>query len=288
MDYNVNFPHLGIYLDHVGKNFEINGFTVAFYGCVIAFAIMCGIFMALHEAKRTGQKEDDYLDLAIFAVIFSIIGARTYYVVFQWDYYKEHLNEIPNIRLGGMAIYGAVIGAVLTVFAVSKYKKIKFGMMLDTGVLGLILGQIIGRWGNFFNREAFGDYTDGLFAMQLPVSAVRSGEITDLMKEHLVTLQGITYIQVHPTFLYEGLWNLGVFLLLNYYKKKKTFEGELFVLYLGFYGLGRFWVEALRTDQLQIGSTGIAVSQALSALLVLFCIGWEVYKRKTSPLSSTK
>lgn len=249
---------------------------------------MCGIFMALHEAKRTGQKEDDYLDLAIFAVIFSIIGARTYYVVFQWDYYKEHLNEIPNIRLGGMAIYGAVIGAVLTVFAVSKYKKIKFGMMLDTGVLGLVLGQIIGRWGNFFNREAFGDYTDGLLAMQLPVSAVRSGEITDLMKEHLVTLQGITYIQVHPTFLYEGLWNLGVFLLLNYYKKKKAFEGELFVLYLGFYGLGRFWVEALRTDQLQIGSTGIAVSQALSALLVLFCIGWEVYKRKTSPLSSTK
>ena len=139
--------------------------------------------------------------------------------------------------------------------------------MLDTACAGLAAGQVIGRWGNFFNREAFGEYTDGLFAMQLPVSAVRSGEITQKMWKHVETINGIDFIQVHPTFLYEGLWNLGVIIFLYWYRDRKKFEGELVLWYLTLYGAGRFWIEALRTDQLLIPGIGFPVSQLLGFVM---------------------
>mgnify|MGYP002512754517 FL=1 len=135
--------------------------------------------------------------------------------------------------------------------------------------ISFLIGQSIGRWGNFFNREAFGDYTDGLFAMQLPVSAVRSGEITEKMWEHMEVIDGIQFIQVHPTFLYEGLWNLGVIIFLFIYRDKKKFQGELVLWYLALYGVGRFWVEALRTDQLLIPGIGFPISQLLGAVLAV-------------------
>lgn len=280
MDYNINFPHLHIYLEHVGKKISLGGFDIAYYGIVIAVAIAVGILLACKEAKRTGQNEEDYLDLALFAVIFSVIGARIYYVAFQWDYYKDDLMSILNIRQGGLAIYGAIIGAVITVIVVAKVKKKSYALFMDTACMGLVVGQIIGRWGNFFNREAFGGYTDGLLAMQLPVSSVRVNEITQTMWENIQTIGGIDYIQVHPTFLYEGLWNLMVLVLLLLYRDRKRFTGELFLLYLGGYAMGRFWIEGLRTDQLLIGNTNLAVSQLLSAVLLVGCVVLDVIMRR--------
>ncbi|MDE6896169.1 MAG: prolipoprotein diacylglyceryl transferase, partial [Lachnospiraceae bacterium] len=162
--------------------------------------------------------------------------------------------------------------AVATVYVYCKVKKLSFLQMTDTACMGLVAGQILGRWGNFFNREAFGGYTDGLLAMQLPVSAVRAHEITDEMWAHVQVIGGEQFIQVHPTFLYESLWNLGVICFLYWYRTRKKFQGELFLVYLLGYGLGRVWIEALRTDQLQIGNTGIPVSQLLAGVLILFSL----------------
>ncbi len=280
MDWNINFPHLHVYLEHVGKNFEVFGISIAYYGVVIALGMLAGILMATYEAKRTGQNPDDYFDLAIVAIICSVIGARVYYVVFSWDLYKDDLLSIFNLRQGGLAIYGGVIAAIITTVIFAKVRRLSFPKLADTAVLGLLLGQIIGRWGNFFNREAFGDYTDGLLAMQLPVSSVRSTEITEKLAEHIVEIDGIAYIQVHPTFLYESLWNLGVLLILLLIRRYKKFEGEVFLLYLLGYGMGRFWIEGLRTDQLLIPSTDIPVSQVLAAVLVIVSAVMLVLFRK--------
>lgn len=270
MNMNINFPHLNIYLEHVGNSFTIFGISIAYYGVIIAIGMLAGILMATYEAKRTGQNPEDYFDLAIVAIIFSIIGARAYYVIFSWDKYKDNLLNIFRLRQGGLAIYGGVIAAIITTLVFAKIKNLSFPKLADTAGLGLILGQIIGRWGNFFNREAFGGYTDGLLAMQIPVDAVRdSSDITAEMLEHIVEVGEISYIQVHPTFLYESLWNLAVLGILLIVRHHKKFEGEVFLLYLIGYGIGRFWIEALRTDQLLISSTTIAVSQVLAAVLVV-------------------
>lgn len=263
---DIAFPHLGIYLRDVPKSISVFGFEIAFYGIIIATGILLGILLAAREAKVTGQDPDDYWDFSIYAVICSIIGARVYYVVFAWDLYKDDLLSVFNLRQGGLAIYGAVIAAFLTGFLYARRKKKSFFLMADTGVVGLVLGQIIGRWGNFFNREAFGQYTDGLFAMRLPVAAVRASDISESIAAHIT--DGINYIQVHPTFLYEGLWNTGVLLFMLYYRKKlKKFNGEIALVYLGGYGLGRLWVEGLRTDQLLIPGIGWPVSQLLAGLM---------------------
>lgn len=279
MDMSINFPHLGIHLEHVGKTIEIFGFPIAYYGIVIMFGMLVGILIAYREAKRTGQNPDDYLDIAMIGIIAGVIGARIYYVVFAWDHYKDNLLEVFNIRQGGLAIYGGIIGAFLASFVCMKVKKINFLKILDTACMGILAGQIIGRWGNFFNREAFGGYTDGLFAMQLPVSAVRQNEITQKMWDHLVTINGVDYIQVHPTFLYESLWNLAVLVILFALRKKIKFNGELFFMYLIGYGLGRAWIEGLRTDQLLIPGIEVPVSQILSVVLVIASVGIIVWKR---------
>ena len=216
---NIHFPNLGIYLENVGQSISIFGFEIAFYGMVIGCGLILGILLAAFLAKKTGQNVDDYFDLALYAVIFSVIGARLYYVIFSWDLYKDDFWSVFNIREGGLAIYGAVIAAVITVFLYTKIKKKSFWLMVDTAAPALILGQIIGRWGNFFNREAFGEYTNSLFAMQLPVDAVRYSDITNKMWRHAKVIDGIKYIQVHPTFLYESLWNVGVLILMLWWMK---------------------------------------------------------------------
>lgn len=269
MTTNISFPNLGIYLENVGKSISVFGFEIAFYGMIIGCGVMAGILMAAREAKRTGQDPETYFDLALYAVILSVIGARLYYVIFSWDQYKNDLASIFNIREGGLAIYGGVIAAVITVYVYGRIKKISFAQLADTAVLGLVLGQIIGRWGNFFNREAFGEYTDNLLAMRLPLDAVRSSDVTELMMEHVEIIDGISYIQVHPTFLYESLWNVGVLVFLLWWRKRKKFEGEILLLYLFGYGIGRFWVEGLRTDQLIIAGVGLPASQVLAAVLVV-------------------
>ena len=280
MDMEINFPNLGIYLDHVGKNISIFGFSIAYYGIVIVTGMMIAIWIAQREAKRTGQNPEQYLDLAMIGIAAGILGARIYYVIFAWDYYKNDLLSIFNIRQGGLAIYGGIIGACIAVVIYSRKKKQNFSLLMDTASMSIVFGQIMGRWGNFFNREAFGDYTNNLFAMQLPVSAVRANEITQKMWDHVVTVNGVEYIQVHPTFLYESLWNVGVLLFLFWFRKRKKFNGEVFLMYLIGYGLGRIWIEGLRTDQLLLPVVGLPVSQLLSGCLVVGCTILVVWKRK--------
>ncbi len=272
---SIRFPHLGITLEHVIKAVSIGGFEIACYGIVLAFAMVTGLLLAMRVARATGQNPDDYFDMGLTAIVISVICARVYYVIFSWDYYREHLAEIINLRQGGLAIYGGVIGGVTTVLIFARRRKMGCFRALDTAVIGLVWGQMIGRWGNFFNREAFGEYTNGLLAMQLPQSDVRSHEITDLMREHLQTIDGVPYIQVHPTFLYESLWNFGVLLILLAltFRLKRKFDGMVFLSYLLFYGIGRFWIEGLRTDQLLWPGTNLAVSQILSGILVVVSIG---------------
>lgn len=268
---SIRFPHLNISLDYVVKSFSIGGFEIACYGIVLALAMVTGLLLVMKVADATGQNGDNYFDLGIVAIIISVICARIYYVIFSWDYYRENLLEIINLRQGGLAIYGGVIGGVVTVIVFCRLRKMHFPQALDTAVIGLVWGQMVGRWGNFFNREAFGDYTDNLLAMQLPMKDVRAHEITAAMKEHIQTIDGVSYIQVHPTFLYESLWNFGVLLVLLFltFKVKKKFSGMVFLVYLLLYGTGRFWIEGLRTDQLLLAGTKLPVSQILSGILIL-------------------
>lgn len=280
MHRTIDFPNIGIHLKSVGDHISVFGFDIAFYGIIIGLGILAGIFIAAAEAKRSGQNPENYFDLAIYAVIFSIIGARIYYVAFSWDMYKDDLLSIFNTRQGGLAIYGGVIAAVITVCIFAKIKKMSAPLIMDTAGLGLVAGQMIGRWGNFFNREAFGDYTDSLLAMRLPVDAVRSSDITELMREHMETVDGVSYIQVHPTFLYESLWCLMVLVIMLFYRKHKRFDGEVFLIYLLGYGAGRFWIEGLRTDQLLIPGVGLPVSQVLAGVLVVVSTILIVYNRR--------
>ena len=271
MTENIFFPHLHIYLHNVGKSISIGGFTIAYYGLIIACGMILATIMVRQIARRTGQDPDDYLNLAIMGIIISVIGARIYYVVFSWDLYKDHPIDILNLRQGGLAIYGGVIGAVLSAILYAKIKKIKLGLLVDTAAPGLILGQIIGRWGNFFNREAFG------------------AETASFLRMGLTTPEGET-IYVHPTFLYESVWNLiGLFFLIIFTKKHRNrYDGQCFLIYLFWYGLGRAWIEGLRTDSLYLGSTGIRISQLLSILLVLIAGVLLILGRKKKWHRTTK
>lgn len=278
---DLSFVNLGISIQHLQNSISVFGFRVAYYGIIIGIGMLAGIWLAQSDAKRRGQNPEIYLDFALYAIIFSIIGARLYYVIFEWDSYKNDLLQIFNLRAGGLAIYGGVIGAVLTLIVFTRVKKLSFFSMADTGVLGLILGQIIGRWGNFFNCEAFGGYTDNLFAMRIKMSLVNPSMISQELLDHRIVEQGVEYIQVHPTFLYESLWNLGVLLFMLWYRKRKAFDGEMLWIYLLGYGLGRAWIEGLRTDQLILFGTGIPVSQALSLVLAVFAAAILVWKHRS-------
>lgn len=266
MDTGIHFPNLGIHLKEVGKTFEIFGFEIAFYGVVVVLGMLVGLLVMNAEGKRMKQNAEVYWDIGMVGILFGVIGARIFYVIFEWETYQDDLLSIFNTRKGGLAIYGGIIGAAVAVYVFTRIKKLSFSMLLDCITPGLLLGQVIGRWGNFFNREVFGGYTNNLLAMQLPVSAVRQDEITRQMWDHIALIDGVEYIQVHPTFLYEGMWNLGAFLFLWFYRKHKKFSGEIFMLYLVLYGIGRFWIEGVRTDQLLIPGIQIPVSQVISVV----------------------
>jgi phosphatidylglycerol:prolipoprotein diacylglycerol transferase len=297
---NINFPNLGIELKNVPTGFDVFGYHIALYGVVIGIGMLAGWLIAEWIAKRTGQNTEFYLDFALVAIVLSVIGARIYYVIFSWEEFADNPLSVFNLRTGGLAIYGGIIAAVLTAFVYTRIKKYPFWLLADTGCIGLITGQIIGRFGNFFNREAFGKYTNGLFAMQLDrrdvadvfTNAVSDEKLQQLyagkptalknildIRNHVVSTGGIEYIQVQPTFLYESLWNLCLLIILILYTKHKKFDGEVILLYFAGYGLGRVWIEGLRTDQLFLWGTGFAVSQVLSAILVIAALGFLLYKR---------
>ncbi len=294
--YEIRFPHLGIVLKHVADGFSIGGFEIRFYGMVIALGFILGYLLIAREAKRTNQNPEMYLDYMLWLVIPAILGARIYYVVFSLkDYVKEGQSlkdtilGMINIRGGGLAIYGGVIAGIIVLLIFAKKRKVSVMLMLDTCSMGLLVGQILGRWGNFFNREAFGGYTDSLFAMALPVewfggknyllSIVNNGIITQEMIDHVVNIDGMEFIQVHPTFLYESVWNLGVLLIIFLYRRHKKFDGEMFAMYIWGYGLGRVWIEGLRTDSLMLPGINFKVSQLLAAICVVAASIFIIYKR---------
>lgn len=265
MDATISFPNLGIEIEKLNKYVTVFGYDIAYYGIIIGVGMLLALALVMREAKLTGQDPEDYIDYAIVVLCLAIIGARLYYVIFSFDRYKDDLSSIFNIREGGLAIYGGIIGGALGIAIVSLFKKKNFLKIADSAVLGLVVGQAIGRWGNFINREAYGGNTNSLFAMKIDTwdAGIRAQEGVDY-------LDGLNrYIQVHPTFLYESMWNVVLFAVLMLFRKKKLYHGEVMLWYLCGYGIGRTIIEGMRTDQLIIGNTGIAVSQALSAVLAI-------------------
>ena len=281
MNTDINFPNLHIYLKNVGKSVDIFGFSIAYYGIIIAIGMLLSILLIMYRGKKAGIDEDAGLDVCIYSLVFGIIGARLYYVAFQWDLYKDNLLQIFNLREGGLAIYSGVLAGMVACIVVCKCKKLSFFQVADIVMPGVLVGQIMGRWGNFFNREVFGGYTNNIFAMELPLNAVRSmDDITQEMISHGRMVGDVMYVQVHPTFLYESLWNLVLLIFLLWYTKRKKFDGELFFDYLFFYGLGRFWIEGVRTDQLKLWGTGIPVSQVVAVVMMIVSVIAYVIMRK--------
>ena len=256
----ISFPNLGIEIDPGRVAFTLFGKEIYWYGIIIALGFILAVTYAMVRAKQFGLNDDNILDMLFAAVPTAIVCARLYYCVFYWELYADNPVSILYIWEGGLAIYGGIIGAVLAVVIFGKCKKLPIGPMVDIGGLGLRIGQMVGRWGNFMNREAHGSVTDSFFKMGL---ADASGAVT----------------YYHPTFLYESVWNLVGFVLLHFYSKRRKFDGEVFVLYVAWYGLGRAWIEGLRTDSLYLFGTGIRVSQLLAIVSFLAAAGYVAYVR---------
>ena len=234
--------------------FTIFGIDVMWYGILMATGMILGTYLALKEAERVGISEDDVLNLAIFAIPAGVLGARLYYVIFNWGYYSQNPSQILNFRGGGMAIHGALIGGILAGLIYTKIKKINFFKMADIALIGMPLAQAIGRWGNYINGEAHGGPTN------LPWGIMVDG------------------VKVHPTFLYESIWDFGIFIFLWMFRKKKKYEGKIIVYYIGLYSLGRFFIEGLRTDSLMIGP--LRMAQVISLVGVVGGIIAHIYLLK--------
>lgn len=274
------FPNMNLQIKHLDRvAFSLFNLDVYWYGIIITLGIIGGLSLVLYLAKKSGQDGEIYMDFLMYTIFFAFLGARIYYVLFELEYYLQHPTEIFNLRKGGLAIYGAIIASIIVAIIFTKIKKIDFWKFGDTVIYGLILGQIIGRWGNFVNREAFGDFTNSLFAMRLMKDQV-TAPVTENILSNLQIVNKITYIQVHPTFLYESLWNLALLIILLVYLKHKRFEGEILFLYFIGYGIGRLWIEGLRTDPLLLAMLQIPVSQVVSGILILVGVIGIVYGRK--------
>jgi len=256
MEKIISFPLFGDLTLNPPSSFDVFGFTIHFYGVIIAAGLILGVLYAKSQCPRFGMKFDDIIDFMLLAVPVCVVFARLYYVVFNFGLYRDDPISMLYIWEGGLAFYGALIGGVLSVWIFCRWKKLPLGPLLDLGCMGLLIGQAIGRWGNFINREAFGTSAN---IAEWPLRMGLTDPITG----------ATTY--VHPTFLYESLWyGLGILLLHIFIKKgKRKFDGQMCILYFIWNGLGRAVVEGLRTDSLYIFETGIRVSQLLAALLVI-------------------
>lgn len=263
----ISFPMLGDWSVNPPYSFTVFGFEIYFYGVIIAAAFILAALFCARKAAEFGLTSDDLFDLVIWLIPACIIGARLYYVLFKLDYFIANPSKIFSVRDGGLAIYGGIIAGVITGIIWSRMKKIPVFAVGDLAAFGLLIGQAVGRWGNFINREAFGEETDVFCRMGL-------------------TMPGQETMYVHPTFLYESLWNLAGLIILCVLSKlgKRKYDGQFFWSYILWYGLGRAWIEGLRTDSLYIGSTDIRVSQllaavsALAALIVLIVNAKKAHK----------
>ena len=271
----ISFPGLGIgefTVDSVAFTIPGTDIGIAWYAIIITFGMICCITYAILQARKIGVTIDDVIDYALFTIPIGVIGARLYYVIFDNEHTYETIVDVFNIRQGGLAIYGGIIAGALTVLAVSYFKKINFFAFGDCVAPGVLLAQGIGRWGNFMNGEAFGGPTESFIRMGLQNR----------------NTYGVL-MEVHPTFLYESLWNLLGVLFVYLFAKKigKKYDGQLILLTFGWYGLGRMFIEGLRTDSLYIGDSNIRVSQLLAAIIFVICLGLLIFfkiKKPTKPL----
>jgi len=282
----INFPNLRLEID-VLRSFKLGSLDIHMYGVIIAFGLLMAVFYGLIRKKQFGLTEDDLLDGVLLIVPVAIIFTRAFYCIFAWEEFKDNPIEVFYIWQGGLAIYGGVIGAVLGIIAYCYFKKLKIGAVLDITMLGFLIGQCIGRWGNFCNMEAFGCYTDGLLAMRIPATSLVMPDNpsasylaqVELLRQKAIEGGYAGFYQVHPTFLYESLWNLAGFILLHFLSKKRRFDGQIALGYAAWYGLGRAWIEGLRMDSLMIGS--FRVSQLLAAISCLTALGiliWQHFR----------
>lgn len=258
--HSLSFPGIGIGEFQVNSvAFNIFGIDIAWYALFITLGMIFAVLYTIYRTKQIGISYEEIIDFAIFVIPFGVIGARAYYVIFEWERYNN-IWEMLDIRNGGLAIYGGIIAGALTVFIVCLVKKINFPAFGDCVVPGVIMAQAIGRWGNFMNAEAYGEATDIFIRMGIgPASGV------------------VGYY--HPTFLYESLWNVIGFIAINIFYKKKKYDGQIILLTFGWYGLGRMWIEGLRTDSLWIGEpyVGIRVSQLLAGIIFVGCLAALIY-----------
>jgi len=260
----ISFPELGLSFTIDKQAFSIFGWPVYWYAILISIGFLLGIFLAYRNAGKFGIKSSDIIDLVLFLLPISIIGARLYYVVFSWNDFKDNLLNIFKIHQGGLAIYGGIIAALITTVLFAKKRKILVLDLLDLLAPYLALGQAIGRWGNFVNQEAYGAATNLPWRMQIFDQST------------------LSYISVHPTFLYESLWNFALFAFLIWFRKRRKLSGEVLTLYLAFYGLGRCWIEGLRTDSLYLGP--IRISQLVAGVcFIAFVIVFILRRVKRKP-----
>lgn len=278
---NIYFPYLNLSFNIDPIAFTIFGVPIYWYGIILTSGILLGLCMSMYISKKEGVSTDLIFDFLLYDIVFAIIGARTYFVIFNWSYYKEHLSEIFNLRQGGIAIYGAIIASFIVAIIYTRIKKISLWQFGDIAAYGLLVGQAIGRYGNFVNKEAFGDYTNNFLAMQIMKSEAAT-HVTQKMLDNIVIREGVEFIQVHPTFLYESCWNLLLLISLLIYRRYKKGNGEIFFLYIAGYGLGRFWIEGLRTDQLVVPVINIAASQIVAVLSIVAGIIGVIWCRKSS------
>lgn len=282
----ISFPKLGWEFSIDPTAFKIGSLEIQWYGIIITLGLVLAVLYCIPRMKRFGIDSDRAIDAVIGGVLGGIVGARVYYVIWEWDEYKGNIKEIFNTRGGGLAIYGGIIGALLVGLLICKIRKVKALPMLDVTVLGFLIGQGIGRWGNFINQEAYGTNTDSLFGMT-------GGRIqSELMWETTyldgnMAQEGIEVFAdyaVHPCFLYESLWCLLGFVILAFISKRRKYDGQLFLMYLGWYGAERFVVEGLRTDSLMVGN--IRISQLLSAVIFIVSVVIQTvifFKRRRDP-----
>jgi len=272
------FVNLGIEIYNLPRTFiSVFGISIYWYAVCVALGALSGIVYAYFESKRTGQDHNFYIDLFFPAFITAILGARLYFVIFNWHLYAHNPLSALNMRSGGLAIYGGIVGGTLAAIVYAKVKKYNFWLLADTAAPALLLGQAIGRWGNFFNREAFGSYTDSLFALRYRAADVFF--IPQSVYEQIITVNGVDYIQIQPMFLYEFSANMVLFALLMIWKRRKGFDGEVALFYFLGYGIIRTFTENFRTDQILLWNTNIPASQALAIVIILISGIMIVHKR---------
>ena len=269
--HEIQFPNLGWKFNIDPTAFSIGKIDIQWYGLIITLGLILAIVYCLPKMKRFGLDSDRTIDVVIGGVLGGIVGARVYYVAMRWDEYKGNWKEMINTRNGGLAIYGGLIGAILVGLLICKARKVKMLPMLDIAVIGFLIGQGVGRWGNFFNQEAFGTNTNSLFAM---TGGTIQRTINDSMQIGGDLYQNGVVMAwdepVHPCFLYESVWCLLGFIILSFWSKRRKYDGQIFLMYLTWYGAERFVVEGLRTDSLMLGN--IRISQALSAVIFVTSI----------------